>query len=49
VDDERVHLVEGPGIEKKLDALARGQLSGFVLLGDALGAAPLARFLVAPP
>ena len=34
-----VELDEGAGVEQQLDALARGQLAGVVLLGDALGAA----------
>ena len=36
---ELVELVEGAGVEQQLDALARGQLAGLVLLADALLAA----------
>jgi hypothetical protein len=37
--DELVDLLERAGIEQQLDALARGELAGRVLLLEALGAA----------
>ena len=39
VRDELVDLLEGPGIEQQIDALARGQLAGFVLPAEAILAA----------
>jgi len=45
--NEAVEFHEGPGIEQFRDALTRGELAGFVLTGDALGAS--AGFGTGPP
>ena len=39
VDDERVDLLEGAGVEQDVDALAGGELAALVLRFDALQAA----------
>jgi hypothetical protein len=36
-----IELDEGAGVEEQVDALARRELAGLVLLRDALGAAPI--------
>jgi len=41
VHDQAVHLLERPGIEEEVEALAGGELPCVVLLGYALLAAPL--------
>ena len=39
VDLERIHLLEGAGIDEQLDAFVRRELAAVVLLLDGLGAA----------
>jgi hypothetical protein len=38
--DELVDLLERPGIEQQIDALARGQLAGFMLPAETIVATP---------
>ena len=40
MNDELIELDEAPGIQQQLDALARGELSAGMLLGDTIRSAP---------